>query len=101
MSTPSITSVTPVPLAPTSSLPPKTTEQEDITLAGQRRVNLIWESTQASIALIISLAMVYGMMKEIYNATITNAFFLIIGTYFTRTNHVRIGGIGDKPYQGR
>ena len=35
---------------------------------------------------------------------LTNAMFLIVGFYFSRTNHAAIGGIGNKPvteYIGR
>ena len=85
-------------------LAPKTTEQEDITLAGQRRINLIWEYTQAFIAGLISIAMVASALMKISDLTITNSFFLVVGFYFSRTNHAAIGGIGSKPnekYEGR
>lgn len=39
-----------------SSLTPTTTEQQDLTVAGQRKVNLIWEFTQASIAILVVVA---------------------------------------------
>jgi hypothetical protein len=86
------------------SLPATTTNQEDITKAGQRKVNLIWEYTQASIAIVITLAIVYCAVRGIINEQISNAFFLIIGFYFSRTNHAAIGSIGKKPmqeYEGR
>ena len=97
------------PIAPT------TTHQQDITLQGQRRVNLIWEFTQAAIAIIISLAIVIvGVYDGIAThsldvqvpSTLSNAFFLIVGFYFSRTNHQAIGGVGPKandnePYEGR
>lgn len=86
------------------SVPPKTTEQEDITLAGQRKVNLIWEYTQAMIAIAITLAMIASALLKIENTTVTNSFFLVVGFYFSRTNHAAIGGIGSKPvqqYEGR
>lgn len=85
-------------------LPATTTLQEDITTAGQRRINLIWEVTQAVIAIIITLAIVYTTIQKIDSTIITNAFFLIIGFYFSRTNHANIGGIGTQPntqYTGR
>lgn len=86
------------------SLPPTTTEQEDIVTLGQRRVNLIWESTQATIALAVTVALVYVSIKGIDSEELKNAFFLIIGFYFSRTNHSAIGGIGKKAsikYVGR
>ncbi len=86
------------------SLPPTTTKQEQITLEGQRRVNLIWEITQALIALAITSAVVYASLNIKLNEQLSNAFFLIVGFYFSRTNHTAIGGIGRKPqtpYEGR
>jgi len=86
------------------SLPPKTTTQEDLTTAGQRRINVIWEVTQALIALLITGAVVYAAIKKLDSSVLTNAFFLIVGFYFSRTNHQAIGGIGWKPsqaYEGR
>lgn len=98
-------------------LPPNTTEQDDITKAGQRKINLIWEYTQAGIAIAVVLSnlavgVVYGLMaaKGIKSAEIpavlSNTMFLIVGFYFSRTPHQAVGGIGRKPaleqeYQGR
>lgn len=95
--------VLPLP-SPEPSLAPTTTAQEDVTTAGQRRVNLIWECTQASIAVIITLAVVYASITVTIHQELSNAFFLIVGFYFSRTNHSAIGGVGRKPnqpYEGR
>ena len=84
--------------------PPTTTLAQDKNTAGQRRVNMIWEVTQAGVAMIITLAVVYCSIEKIASEELKNAFFLIIGFYFSRTNHQAIGGIGDKPeqdYEGR
>ncbi len=100
------------------SLPPNTTEQEDITHASQRAINLIWERTQATIALlVVSCAIFDGVFSQVYASLhptisvpqgpniLSNAFFGIIGFYFGRTNHSAVGGIGfkskDKEYTGR
>jgi len=83
----------------TDSFPSNTTVQEDLVTAGQRRVNLIWEITQSSIAISITLATVYCAIQKIASQELTNAFFLIVGFYFSRTNHSKIGGIGYKPQQ--
>lgn len=82
-------------------LPPKTTFQEDITVAGQRRINLIWEVTQSVVAITVTFAIIYGSLFKATNEALSNAFFLIIGFYFSRTNHQAIGGIGikDNEYQ--
>ena len=94
------------------SLDPTTTLQEDLVTAGQRRINLIWEWTQAIIAVAVVLTtMVVGAYialkgsPEQQTPTILSvAFGTIVGFYFARTNHAAIGGIGDKPtgkYLGR
>lgn len=93
-------------------LSPTTTEQEDLTTAGQRRVNLIWEYTQAFIAIVVILSnMIVGIAFAImripsveFPLVLSSSLFLIVGFYFSRTNHQAIGGIGKKPnptYQGR
>lgn len=88
-----------------------TTAQEDLTMAGQRRINVIWEMTQAVVAIVVVLAnMTVAVYNGIYQnsaafpAVLSNALFLIVGFYFSRTNHANIGGIGPQPtqpYQGR
>ena len=86
------------------SMAPTTTIQQDLTVAGQRRINLIWEYTQATVAVLITLAVIVCAIFKITSPEITNAFFLIVGFYFSRTNHQAIGGIGEKPlqdYRGR
>lgn len=87
------------------SLPPTTTAQEDIVTAGQRQINYIWELTQAGIAVAVTLGMIFVPLAGVQNDTLENAFFLIVGFYFSRTNHTAIGGVGRKPamqeYRGR
>jgi len=85
-------------------LPPTTTAQQDAVTLGQRRINMIWESTQAMIALSVTGAVVFCAIKAITSEVLTNAFFLVIGFYYSRTNHSAIGGTGHKPsppYEGR
>lgn len=97
---------------------PRTTAEQDTSTAGQRRVNLIWESMQAliaasvvGVALYVSskLALLFLMpdASEGQRSTGTMAFLLIsnlvslvIGFYFGRTNHTRSGGVGADE-QGR
>lgn len=94
------------------SLAPNTTAQQDLTTAGQRRVNLIWEYTQSAIAIMVvldSLIVVTIMVIQEKNANdfplfLASLAMLIVGFYFSRTNHAAIGGIGHKPqveYKGR
>ncbi len=109
MTTPQDFAAPPSSFAP--SLPPTTTHQEDITTAGQRRVNLIWEYTQAIIALVVVMAtmasgvfMAYTHSQDQLPTIMSVAFGTVVGFYFSRTNHAAIGGIGPKPsepYQGR
>lgn len=85
-------------------LAPKTTTQEDLTTAGQRRINLIWEYTQAVVAITVTAAYICAQLMSIKSDGLSNACFLIVGFYFSRTNHAAIGGIGPKPeakYEGR
>lgn len=97
---------------PNQPLQPTTTEQEDITTAGQRKINLIWEYTQAFIAIVVILAnMIVGILFAVrgtddfkYPLVLSSSLFLIVGFYFSRTNHAAIGGTGVKPiqkYEGR
>lgn len=81
---------------PLPPLPPDTTEQADLVVAGQRRINIIWEVTQAIIAVGVTGSIVYCAIAAKMSAELSNAFFLVIGFYFSRTNHVNIGGIGPK-----
>lgn len=95
-------------------LPATTTKQEDITTAGQRHINVMWERTQQVIAISVCTStlvlcgylLVKGEVTERVPAfmLLSNVFFLVVGTYFQRTNHTKIGGIGNKPgevYVGR
>lgn len=85
----------------TQPMQPTTTKQEDIVSAGQRRINLIWEFTQAIVAISITSAVIYCSVQKIESSVLTNAFFLIVSMYFVRTNHTLIGGVGYKQNQTR
>ena len=89
-----------------------TTSEEDRKTSGQRRINIIWETTQAAIALgVTGTAMYVAAMLALKDSDqtdsnksmaitafllISNTAFLIIGAYFSRTNHQRVGGVGSK-----
>lgn len=107
-------------------LAPTTTHEENVVTEGQRRINLIWETTQSRIALLvihigmgvnavvivilIALAFFSRTEREIDTATvaiITGSIAainltsgIVIGFYFSRTNHSQIGGTGNKPTEG-
>lgn len=82
--------------------------EEVLQTAGQRRVNILWEGTQACIALAVTGTGMYTAarlaLENDANGTdkavaatafllISNAVFLVIGFYFGRTNHTRTGGV--------
>jgi len=106
-------------------LSPTTTEAQDKISEGQRRINEMWEKTQSYIALVVVIG---GMFVNALLVTVV-VFFnkevsvtqlaliticlqfinltagIVIGFYFSRTNHEKTGGVGVKesegPYTGR
>jgi hypothetical protein len=62
---------------------------------GQRKINLIWELTQAVIALLVTATTLYASAVEPNGGLLSNGFFLVIGFYFGRTNHSRTGSVGE------
>lgn len=99
--------------ASSTPMPSLTTLQQDLTAAGQRRINLIWEYTQSVIAILVVAAnmIVAGVQgaglvasERAYPVILSSSLFLVVGFYFSRTNHAAIGGVGQKPtseYAGR
>lgn len=87
---------------PDKPLAPDTTAEQDLKTHGQRRINLIWEVTQAGIALAVTTSTLYvaaklAILQPAQTAAfllLSNAFFLVIGFYFGRTNHARMGDAG-------
>lgn len=87
------------------SIPPTTTIEQDKHTAGQRSINRVWEYTQSFLA--VSVVMVtlfvnamialYGMsISEISSSALMQLNVmgaLIVGFYFGRTNHQRVGGV--------
>ncbi len=71
-----------------------TTKEEDRKTLGQRRVNLIWEVTQAIVALMVTAATIYSALTGVESPLLGNAFTLIIALYFVRQNHTKTGGVG-------
>ena len=89
------------------SLPAKTTFQQDLTMAGQRNINVMWEGTQRNIAMMVTvvalavtsfLIMWPGVpndLKLMAFTTLSNVFFAVTSVYFTRTNHTKTGGVAQ------
>lgn len=93
------------------SRPPTTTAQQDATATGRRRINVIWEITQALIALVVVGTAMYTSARIALIVTrlditdkgqsiatmafvlLSNTVFLVIGFYFGRANHQRQGGV--------
>jgi len=87
------------------SLPATTTFQQDVTARGQRHINVMWERTQQVIAITVTVvtlgvcAWLIGRgpteLKLLAFTLLSNVFFLVVGTYFQRTNHTKTGGVGQ------
>jgi hypothetical protein len=87
---------------PSASSQAHSQSETSATTEGQRRINLIWESTQAVIALSVTGAVIYAAIAGVQEEILSNAFTLVIAVYFVRMNHIKTGGVGgaDKT-QGR
>ena len=76
-------------------------DETSVRTAGQRRINLLWEATQAVVAVSVTFGALYVSIWQATHGTpsdaafllLSNAFFLVIGTYITRTNHQKTGGV--------
>lgn len=87
---------------------PTTTPEQDRSSAGQRAINLIWETTQMRIALsVIWSSLMVGVILSAFGKWLGSADIqlaavvflfgvanLVTGFYFGRTNHARSGGVG-------
>ncbi len=78
--------------------------ESERTAYGRRRINILWELTQALIALTVTSSTVYASvvitlrsdMDKTAFIFLTNVLFVVIGFYFGRTNHQRVGGVGGQ-----
>lgn len=98
--------------------------RHEATEIGQRAINLIWETTQSRIAQVVvgggvGLNSLVVVLVVFYDKEVTTAQLalvsiclqfinltvgIVIGFYFSRTNHQNQGGVGQKPdipYAGR
>lgn len=74
----------------------------------QRRINLIWETTQAIVTVMVVGATLYIAGKLVLAEEagagdraaafllLSNGFFMIVTAYYQRTNHTRTGGPGGR-----
>lgn len=103
---------------PKDNIEPTTTAAEDLVAHGQRRINILWEVTQAIIAISVTTVTVFVLAKasltpqpldnnqQIAINQLMVMVTLVLSAYFQRTNHQNIGGVGPKTtdsqqYQGR
>lgn len=86
-----------------TALAATTTSEEDRKTLGQRRINLIWETTQAAVAVSVTITtlgvcaylVTHDRGSEGAFLLLSNVFFLVVGTYFQRTNHTKSSGSAD------
>ncbi len=79
-------------------------QETSLRTAGQRRINVVWEYTQAFIAGMVVTTVLFvaawtsmrggEAQKLAAFVFLTGVANLVIGFYFGRTNHQRVGGIG-------
>lgn len=79
----------------------KTTVEEDLKTAGQRKINNVWEYTQAMIAMAIVLTTCFGVIANgkdtsFFSPQWWTVLGLVIGFYFGRTNHARVGDVTQR-----
>lgn len=67
---------------------------------GQRKINLVWEYTQAAVTVLITVAAIYCAVNGIDADVLNFAFVAVISTYYARTNHTKVGGVG-RNWEGR
>jgi hypothetical protein len=89
------------------ALMPTTTKQQQLIKESQIGIDRLWERTQTTIAILmaVTLAMVCVILVlkdkiEIAVALLGPLAALIFNSYFTRTNHVKTGGVSEDQ-QGR
>jgi hypothetical protein len=86
---------------PNPPVAPTTTVEQDLKSAGQRRINNVWEYTQAFISSAVVLTTCAGIfMGSMARTPAEHVAFppewwtilgLVIGFYFGRSNHARLG----------
>lgn len=76
--------------------PHRTADEAEVSnrSAGQRRVNILWEVTQTSGTFFVLILKAYMVLAHIEDKTVDAALMMILGMYFTRTNHTKVGGVG-------
>ena len=95
----------PSEVAASESAATRTYSETSLRTSGQRKINLIWEVTQAIVTIMVVGATLYIAGYLALTGTgdttaafllLSNAFFMIVAFYYQRTNHVRTGGVGGR-----
>lgn len=88
------------PVLPEDSTTPTTTAEQNLRTAGQRKINQVWEYTQALIAMTVVVTTSIGIFvgrvvqregQVPFPAEWWTIVGLVTGFYFGRTNHARMG----------
>lgn len=83
----------------------RVSDETSLRTSGQRKINLIWEVTQAIVTVMVVGATLYiaGRLaisdstdRTVAFLLLSNAFFMIVTFYYQRTNHIRTGGVGGR-----
>lgn len=106
----------PIEIPPKMVLPPTTTHEDNLIAEGQRKINALWEQTQAAVAIsVVSVTVIVDgtvtiifavnngqlSVSQLFALTFLHLICLnVIQAYFQRTNHQIIGGV-PKGYKGR
>jgi hypothetical protein len=83
-----------------TTIDPTTTAEQDRVTAGQRRINRVWEFTQSVVSLLVVFTTAVGVLVRVFHPAATalpaewwTIVGLVIGFYFSRTNHTKTGGV--------
>lgn len=83
-------------------------DADKLRTGSQRRINLIWETTQAIVTILVVSATLYVAGSLVLSDAesndnraaafllLSNGFFMIVTAYYQRTNHIRTGGVGGR-----
>lgn len=105
-----VTVPAPEPGALEDKLPSTTTPEQDRTTQGQRDTSMMWERNQGWVTqmvigtstLVAGIVAIFGRVVGADTLQLAAAMFLfgaanlVIGFYFGRTNHTKVGGVGPK-----
>ncbi len=80
-------------MADQSPLEPTTTLQQDLVVAGQRHIIAILVTVFVLVICAYLVGFGAAELRLLAFSLLSNVFFLVVGTYFQRTNHTKTGGV--------